>query len=522
MQKQYLAIKIFEKDASIDNAINEFNALKELHHPNIVEFKHNDRTVPGGLFFTLMELLEGENLHEYTKGDLRLPADEIFKMATQILEALTYMQSKEPPVFHRDIKPSNIMWHKRQQYKLIDFNISATTEDKSFGGTFPYMAPDLILSGNRIDWDCSADTFALGITLYELLAHAYPWPGGNLRPNIHKQPTDIRNYNDKLSDAMADFIMKSIRTDKNKRFKTAQEMLDALETIGLDGMQKDSTMISIIHQGKEMGNPVDYINSLYSQSRHGNGGTRAGVAQHAFDALTYSETRLDRELIADIEALKYKLIIITGNAGDGKTAFIHRIEDKGQNKQQFDTNNGSQFYISGIRFESNYDGSQDEDNKANDEVLSEFLSPFRGLNDYTQAKEGRVIAINEGRLVDFLSMHPELRILQDNIEEYFYKEGHAELLPGLMVINLNLRSVTARDVESKTPSLLAQQMKKLTRPELWSKCQNCPVADRCFIKYNVDTFQDTSAGDEVINRLEWLVRTIVYKRELHITMRDLR
>lgn len=414
------------------------------------------------------------------------------------------------------------MWHKRQQYKLIDFNISATTEDKSFGGTFPYMAPDLILSGNRIDWDCSADTFALGITLYELLAHAYPWPGGNLRPNIHKQPTDIRNYNDKLSDAMADFIMKSIRTYKNKRFKTAQEMLDALETIGLDGMQKDSTMISIIHQGKEMGNPVDYINSLYSQSRHGNGGTRAGVAQHAFDALTYSETRLDRELIADIEALKYKLIIITGNAGDGKTAFIHRIEDKGQDKQQFDTNNGSQFYISGIRFESNYDGSQDEDNKANDEVLSEFLSPFCGLNDYTQAKEGRVIAINEGRLVDFLSMHPELRILQDNIEEYFYKEGHAELLPGLMVINLNLRSVTARDVESKTPSLLAQQMKKLTRPELWSKCQNCPVADRCFIKYNVDTFQDTSAGDEVINRLEWLVRTIVYKRELHITMRDLR
>lgn len=522
MQKQYLAIKIFEKDASIDNAINEFNALKELHHPNIVEFKHNDRTVPGGLFFTLMELLDGENLHEYTKGDLRLPADEIFKMASQILSALIYMQSKEPPVFHRDIKPSNIMWHKRQQYKLIDFNISATTEDKSFGGTFPYMAPDLILSGNKIDWDCSADTFALGITLYELLGHAYPWPGGNLRPNIHKQPTDIRSYNDKLSDSMVNFIMKSIRTDKNKRFKTAQEMLDALNAIGLDGMQKDSTMITIIHHDKDLGNPVDYINSLYSQSRHGNGGTRAGVAQHVFDALTYSETRLDRELIADIEALKYKLIIITGNAGDGKTAFIHRIEDKGQNKQQFDTNNGSQFYISGIRFESNYDGSQDEDDKANDEVLTEFFSPFCGLNDYTQATEGRVIAINEGRLVDFLSIHPELQVLQDNIEEYFYKEGHAELLPGLMVINLNLRSVTARDVESKTPSLLAQQMKKLTRPELWSKCQNCPVADRCFIKYNVDTFQDSSAGDEVINRLEWLVRTIVYKRELHITMRDLR
>ena len=44
MQKQYLAIKIFERDASVDNAINEFEALKSLHHPNIVEFKFNDRT----------------------------------------------------------------------------------------------------------------------------------------------------------------------------------------------------------------------------------------------------------------------------------------------------------------------------------------------------------------------------------------------------------------------------------------------------------------------------------------------
>lgn len=153
-------------------------------------------------------------------------------------------------------------------------------------------------------------------------------------------------------------------------------------------------------------------------------------------------------------------------------------------------------------------------------MLSQFLSPFNAISDYTKATEGRVIAINEGRLVDFLSTRPELRKLQDNIEEYFYKEGHAELLPGLMVINLNLRSVTARDGD--TPSLLAQQIKKLTRPELWSKCEGCPIADRCYIKYNVDTFQDSSAGDEVISRLEWLVRTIVYKRELHITMRDLR
>lgn len=519
IQKQYLAIKVFERDASVENAINEFNALKELHHPNIVEFKHNDRTEPGGLFYTLMELLDGENLQDYVNGELKLPVDEIYKMATQMLDALIYMQGKIPPVFHRDIKPSNIMWHKREAYKLIDFNISTTTDDKSFGGTFPYMAPDLIMSGNKIDWDCSADTFALGITLYQLFAHAYPWPGSSMKPNIHMEPTDIRNYNDKLTDGIANFIMKSIITDRNKRFKNAKEMKDALIAIGVEGILKDTSMIISCNKDENY-DPVDYLNSLYSQSRHGNSGTRAGAKSHVLDTLTYTKTKLDQILIPDIESLKYKLIIITGNAGDGKTAFIHQIENKGQNKVCFDSNNGSSFEISGVKFQSNYDGSQDEDEKANDDVLAEFFSPFFNLKDYTEAKEGRVIAINEGRLVDFLSTRPELRSLQDNIEEYFYQGGHIQLLPGLMVINLNLRSVTAKGLNS--PSLLSQQVRLLTRPEIWKKCEGCSMADRCYIKYNVDTFQDSSAGDEVINRLEWLVRTIVYKRELHITMRDLR
>lgn len=243
MQKQYLAIKIFERDASVDNAISEFEALKSLDHPNIVKFKFNDRTQQG-LFYTLMELLEGENLQNYTRGDLRLPIDEIYKMSTQILSALVYMQEQDPPVFHRDIKPSNIMWHKRQIYKLIDFNISTTTDDKSFGGTFPYMAPDLIVNGNKIDWDKSADTFALGITIYELLAHAYPWPGSTMRPNMHMLPTDIRKYNDKLTDEIAEFVMKAIITDRTKRFTSAKEMLEALQKIGVDGILKDTRTVS--------------------------------------------------------------------------------------------------------------------------------------------------------------------------------------------------------------------------------------------------------------------------------------
>lgn len=519
LQNKFYAMKIFDRDVSASETINEFEALKDLSHNNIVKFTYNGRT-KHGLFYTLMELLDGDNLRDYVTGSMRLPAKEVYNMANGILSALVYMQGKIPPVFHRDIKPNNIVWDGRSRFVLIDFNISTTTEDKTFSGTLPYMAPDLILSSQKIDWDCSADTFALGVTMYELLTQTYPWPGSDPCPKTGVSPTDIRKYNDKISDAFADFVMKSIVTDRNGRFLNAKEMLDALNAIGVNGISRCAGVnVNTISRRDDI-DIVDYINSLYSQSKHGNSGTRAGSKGSELDKLTYTETRLDKELITDIEALKYKLIIITGNAGDGKTAFIRHIEDRGQYRQAFTNKNGSTFQLNRLQFQSNYDGSQDEEERANNDVLNEFFAPFFGLEDYTQASEGRIIAINEGRLMDFLNTQRELRALNNNIEDFFYNEGHTELLPGLMVINLNLRSVTAGDRQN--PSLLSQQMKKLTNKELWTKCQGCPIADKCFIKYNVDTFQDSSAGDEVIERLEWLMRAIVYKRELHITMRDLR
>lgn len=515
MQK-FFAIKIFDRDVSVESTFNEFDALKDVHHPNIVKFIYNDKT-DQGLFYTLMELLDGENLGVYTSGDLRLPPSEIYKMASQILSALSYLQNKVPPLFHRDIKPNNIVWDNRERFVLIDFNISTSTDDKSFAGTLPYMAPDLILSNKTIDWDPSADTFSLGITLYQLVAHAYPWPGSSMHPKLYEAPTDIRKYNDKISDAFADFIMKSIITDRTKRFPSAKEMAEALIAIGPNGIEKASAVTETQALKEDI---VAYVNSLYSQSVHGNGGTRAGAYQSDLDKKTYTRTKLDNKLLKDIEALKYKLVIITGNAGDGKTAFLKQVEALGTNRVGFKTKNGSEFLLNGVKFQSNYDGSQDESEKANDEVLRDFFAPFIGSSDYTHSSEGRIIAINEGRLVDFLETEPGLKPLQKSIEDYFYNEGHSELLPGLMIINLNLRSVTAR--EGNAPSLLSQQIKAITNPDLWGKCKGCPLADKCFIKYNVDTFNDSSAGDEIINRLEWLLRAVVYKRELHITMRDLR
>jgi serine/threonine protein kinase len=522
LQSQDYAIKIFNESISSQAVIDEYNALIRLKNPHIVSFIFCG-TLPNGQFYTLMEYLEGTNLQTYIKGDIRLPLIRIYKLANDILTALIEMQSQKPkPIFHRDIKPQNIVWDKEERFVLIDFNVAATENDTHFVGTNPYLAPDLIHNSTRIDWDTSADTFALGVTLYELTCHAYPW-GGNRQPRIAVKPESPLVHNEQISESFANFLLKTIATNKTERFASAQEMLTALQAIGEKNLVKEDKTENtgaIDITGTQEKDFLTYLNSLYSQSKHGNAGTRVGFSPNIFDDLTYTKTKLDTKLLNVIADGAYRLVIITGNAGDGKTAFIKQVENKADQVEKLTNRNGAKFKIKGISYQSNYDGSQDEDERANNEVLSDFFKPFANTDNFNLATEGRIIAINEGRLVDFLQSTSNFKNLANIIDEYFYNEGHIALPEGILVVNLNLRSVTAR--QDNGDSLFRSQVRKLTNPVLWNKCAECPLADKCFIKYNVDTLNDSAAGDEVINRMEWLIRTVSYKRELHITMRDLR
>lgn len=538
LQGKEFAMKVFNESVNARTVVDEYAALSNLNHPNIVKFRWNGN-LSNGQFFTLMEYLEGENIGNYVKTELSLPLHRIYQLGMELLSALVYMQAQDDPVLHRDIKPQNIIWIENQRFVLIDFNVAsmALEANKDFVGTNPYLAPDL-LDGVKVDWDLSADTFSLGVTLYELVCKQYPWMP-NRMPITSRAPNNPKSIVPKISDAFSNFLLKAIGTKKENRFRNAQEMFKALQAIGEDGILADNIEIlptleeSATEYTHNQQSFVDYINSLYSQSRHGNSGTRASTLDtnsksNYFDRLTYTPTKLDKKLIPAVLDGKFKLVIITGNAGDGKTAFIQKIEEDSLSKklQRFSHRNGSTFLLHGVRYETNYDGSQDQEESINDEVLNDFFSPFIDGN-YTKAKEGRIIAINEGRLVEFLQTSARYKHLADLIDEYFYKEGHTELPAGVMVINLNLRSVVAYETPSKDkslgePSLFRMQMRALTNQELWKKCETCAIAQRCFIKYNVASFNDTASGEAVISRLEFLLKTASLKRELHITMRDLR
>ena len=180
--------------------------------------------------------------------------------------------------------------------------------------------------------------------------------------------------------------------------------------------------------------------------------------------------------------------------------------------------NGSELSLDGKRYLINYDGSQDEGNKDNNQVLLDFLASFKG-NDAAswRPQETRLIAINEGRLVDFLAAHErDFPALTALVRRAF---ATGEAASGVAVVNLNLRSVVA---DAEGGSILERTLRSIVRPENWTACEQCDLKDSCYALHNARSFQDEIAGPHLLERLKTLYTMAHLRGRLHITMRDLR
>jgi len=265
---------------------------------------------------------------------------------------------------------------------------------------------------------------------------------------------------------------------------------------------------------------VDTFLKIYSQSLLSTGLTRG------LDESTYIPTRLDTALKDDVLKGKKKLVVLTGNAGDGKTAFIQLIEESAKkNGANFKskTDNGCEFNFNGFEFETLYDGSQDFEGKSNDLLLKEFFKAFEGEKEPT-AKIVKIIAINEGKLRDFILNKREYSWLGKEVYRYLEYDNY-NLPESLAFINLNNRAI----VELNNPNSIFDELLTIILDEdgtkqTWEPCQeqNCAYANSCYIKYNVDSLRDQKKGAVVKQRLKELILSIYLKKEKHITMRDIR
>lgn len=512
------ALKLLtSEEGQLQELRKESKILKDLIHPNIVRY-YGVGGVPEAYYLKL-EYISSEPLKALIT-ERKISFAKAKEITIDLLGALQYLYERK--IAHRDIKPSNILMSEKGPV-LVDFNVSSigATSGSTQAGTPPYQPPEVPSEG----WHTDGDLYSLGIVLFEMLTGVFPF-----KENKKDAPLDPRSFNKAICDDLALFVLRSIAYKRADRFQIPKEMLDALEKVDWTPVRIRRTdpeliaSIGISEDEKRKVNFNPYLTrflTLYSQSRISNSGT---TGLDDFARSTYVDTLLDIHLRSTILSGKYRLVIITGNAGDGKTAFIQKFED--QVEQDSETiyfhrapsSNGVEFSYHMYKFQTNYDGSQDEGDVKNDAVLLHFFRSFMGKDAPKKTDMVHVIAINEGRLLDFVHQHrTEFMFLDELLQRMLDQVAGME--SGILMVNLNLRSVVADD---SNLSIFGQMIDAFIQPALWEPCDRCDLRQRCYVKFNVDSLQDVNYGSQIKDRLQELVRIAHFRQRMHITVRNLR
>jgi tRNA A-37 threonylcarbamoyl transferase component Bud32 len=210
--------------------LNEAQAAARLNHPNIVTVFDTDQE--DGTFFITMELLEGIALNALLRDRGRLGPRDSARIGVQVSRGLHYAHDQQ--IVHRDIKTANLFLTRDKTVKIMDFGLAKMMEEVRrgstvIGGTPSYMAPEQA-KGDSVDH--RADIYALGITLYELIAGRLPFVEGDVAyHHRHTQPPDPRSVATGIPDDLAELVLEMIEKDPARRTESAREVERRLEQI---------------------------------------------------------------------------------------------------------------------------------------------------------------------------------------------------------------------------------------------------------------------------------------------------
>lgn len=177
---RHVAIKVLKSDYRTDEVfikkfVSEAQAAAGLMHPNVVNVYDvgNDR----GLYYMVMELVEGITLKDYIEKKGRLSAKETISISIQMVTGLQAAHNQH--IIHRDIKPQNIIISKDGKVKVTDFGIArATTSTQTIStsvmGSVHYTSPEQARGGVV---DQKSDIYSIGITMYEMITGHVPFDG---------------------------------------------------------------------------------------------------------------------------------------------------------------------------------------------------------------------------------------------------------------------------------------------------------------------------------------------------------
>lgn len=236
---RFVAVKVLKEELKDDKEfVHRFNteaqAAARISNPHVVSIF--DVGFENGLYYIVMEYVEGITLKEYISKKRVLSWQEAAEFAAQICEGLDAAHKKS--VIHRDIKPQNIILTKGNVLKITDFGIArastqaTTTAANSTIGTVHYLSPEQARGGYTNE---RTDIYSLGVVLYEMLTGRLPFndntPVAIAIKHIQEKPILPRILNTEIPATVEQIVMKAMNKEQSLRYASAEEFLRDLNAV---------------------------------------------------------------------------------------------------------------------------------------------------------------------------------------------------------------------------------------------------------------------------------------------------
>lgn len=217
--------------SSVARFLREARSIARLEHRNIVRIYDIEEVE--GIYFIVMEYIEGKTLAQLLEDRDAFPVRETLKISVEIAEALSAAHRQN--IIHRDIKPANIML-ENGTVKLTDFGLARFTDNadnisasNEILGTPLYLPPEYI-RGEILD--TRMDQYSFGVTLYHMLSGDPPYVGKNpvhiLQQHLMAPVPSIREIRQDVPEELDEIVQKLLAKDRDQRFATTEELVSRL------------------------------------------------------------------------------------------------------------------------------------------------------------------------------------------------------------------------------------------------------------------------------------------------------
>lgn len=239
---RYVAIKIlkpeFTKDLKlVESFKKESQAAASLVHPNIVGVYDVGRE--GNINYIVMELVEGKILSDIIKEQGPLDYKKAIDIGQQIAAGLSCAHKNH--IIHKDVKPHNVLVTNDGVAKITDFGIAKFVDNATIVGnadtvmgSVHYFSPEQARGGYV---DEKSDIYSLGIVMYEMITGKVPFDGDNpvtvALMHINNEIVPPSKVVSGVPPVLEQIIMKAVNKIQVNRFKSADEMMEALKNVDL-------------------------------------------------------------------------------------------------------------------------------------------------------------------------------------------------------------------------------------------------------------------------------------------------